>query len=480
MRISELIARFLAERGVDRVFSLCGGHILPIWDHVHKLGIRMIRRPAGRTSRRAHGPTLTEELTGRPGSCDGYGGPRFDERPSQASPTPHVARVPILVISGTPPRPQENMGALQAISHTDIARSITRYARTVSQAGHVLRELDEALAAAEGHCGEPGPAFIDFPTDVLREEIPESLMEHGRMAARVNPVIIPSPDSVKSAARMLCSAKRLLVISGRGAKGAGDALDRFLDRMNCVHIDTGESRGIVPQDHPSFMPAVRGKAMAEADVVLTVGRSLDFQLGYGSPAVFPNARFVRIGTAADELRGNRRADVEVFGSPAYALDALMDASDKSPETDTAWVEDMRAQDRKRREDLQRRLTETPHGEDALMHPYRMLGCIRDCLESDAVIVADGGDILSFARIALSSSDYLDCGAFGCLGVGVPFGIAAALAFPERQVVVVTGDGSLGFNAIELDTAKRHGGPDGGRGGEQRRVEHRAERPDKRL
>ena len=425
MRISELIARFLAERGVDRVFSLCGGHILPIWDHVHKLGIRMIDVRDERAA--VHMAHAHRELTGRPGVATVTAGPGLTNAVTGIA-NAHVARVPILVISGTPPRPQENMGALQGISHTDIVRSITRYARTVSQAGHVLRELDEALAAAEGHCGEPGPAFIDFPTDMLREEIPESLVEHGRMAARVNPAVIPSPGSVESAAQMLCSAGRLLVISGRGAKGSGETLERFLDRMNCVYIDTGESRGIVPQDHPSFMPAVRGKAMAEADVVLTVGRSLDFQLGYGSPAVFPNARFVRIGTAADELRGNRRADVEVFGSPAYALDALMDASDKPPETDTAWVEDMRAQDRKRREDLQRKLTETPPGKDGLMHPYRMLGCIRDCLESDAVIVADGGDILSFARIALSSSDYLDCGAFGCLGVGVPFGIAAALAF----------------------------------------------------
>ena len=320
-----------------------------------------------------------------------------------------------------------------------------------------MRELDEAMAAAEGRFGgEPGPAFIDFPTDMLREEIPESLVEYDRMAARENPVIIPSPDSVKSAASMLCSAKCLLVISGRGARGAEEALGRFLDRMNCVYIDTGESRGLIPQDHPSFMPAVRGKAMADADVVLTVGRTLDFQLGYGSPAVFPNARFVRIGTTAGELSGNRRADVEVFGSPAFALDAVLAASEKPPETDTAWVDEMRNQDRKRRDDLQKKLTETPPGKDGAMHPYRMLGCIRDCLEPDAVIVADGGDILSFARIALTSADYLDCGAFGCLGVGVPFGIAAALAFPERQVVVVTGDGSQGFNAIELDTAKRHG------------------------
>ena len=148
--------------------------------------------------------------------------------------------------------------------------------------------------------------------------------------------------------------------------------------------------------------------------------------------------------------------MEVFGSPALALDAILAAVDKPPATDEAWIADMRNQDRERRKKLQRRLIEAPPGSDGAMHPYRLLGCIRDCLKPDAVVIADGGDFLSFSRIALTGSDYLDCGAFGCLGVGVPFGIASALAFPERQVVVVTGDGSFGFNAVELDTCRRHG------------------------
>ena len=451
--VSHLIARFLAERGVDRVFSLCGGHILPIWDHAHQLRIRVIDVRDERAA--VHMAHAHRELTGCLGVAIVTAGPGLTNAVTGIA-NAHVSRVPILVISGVPPRPQENMGALQGISHVDIVRSITRYARTISQAGHVLRELDEAVAAAEGHCGEPGPAFIDFPTDVLREKVPESLVDHRHLAGRMDHSITPSGDAVESAAEMLCSASRLLVISGRGVKGAGEPLKQFLDQMGCVYLDTGESRGLISPDHPAYMPAVRGRAMGEADVVLTLGRSLDFQLGYGSPAVFPNARFVRIGTTAGELRGNRRADVEVFGSPALALDAILAAVDKPPATDEAWIADIRNQDRERRKKLQRRLIEAPPGSDGAMHPYRLLGCIRDCLKPDAVVIADGGDFLSFSRIALTGSDYLDCGAFGCLGVGVPFGIASALAFPERQVVVVTGDGSFGFNAVELDTCRRHG------------------------
>jgi acetolactate synthase-1/2/3 large subunit len=205
------------------------------------------------------------------------------------------------------------------------------------------------------------------------------------------------------------------------------------------------------------MPAMRGRAMQEADAVLTIGRTLDFQLGYGSRAVFPNARFVRMGLGASELRGNRRADVELFGSAREILETLASvAAGSTPMTDRPWVEEMRNADHKRRQAFMQKLAETPPGKDGAMHPYRLLGHVRDSLKEDAVVVADGGDFLSFSRVALSAGTYLDCGAFGCLGVGVPFGIASALTFPERQVVVVSGDGSFGFNAIELDTCRRHG------------------------
>jgi acetolactate synthase-1/2/3 large subunit len=196
--------------------------------------------------------------------------------------------------------------------------------------------------------------------------------------------------------------------------------------------------------------------MKGADVVITLGRTLDFQLGYGSPAVFPNARFVRIGTSASELRGNRRADVELFGTSAPTLGALLTAgAGLTPAVDRAWVQEMGSKDRDRRRGLLLQLAEAGAGEDGAMHPYRLLGCVRERLEKDAVIIADGGDFLSFSRIALTGGAYLDCGPFGCLGVGVPFGIAAGLAFPERQVVVLSGDGSFGFNAMELDTCRRH-------------------------
>ena len=453
-QISNLIARFLKERGVDRVFSLCGGHIMPIWDHLYRLGIRIIDVRDERAA--VHMAHAHSELTGRLGVAMVTAGPGLTNAVTGIA-NAYVSRVPLLVLSGVPPRPQQGMGALQAIPQADMVRLITRYARTVSSAEHVLRELDEAVAYAEGHGGEPGPAYLDFPTDVLRETFPDSMIDTMRFRARKTPVISPAAESIGAAAALLAKSKRPLVISGRGAKRAAKSLFNFLEVFDCVYLDTAESRGLIPEDHPLFMPAMRGKAMREADLIFTLGRSLDFQLAYGSKAVFPEAQFIRAGTTPSELRGNRRPEVELFGSPPAVLDALAEAlRDGIVASDHGWVEEMQTADRRSRQNLLNNLrTAAPPGKDGAMHPYRLLGCVREKLDRDAVVVADGGDFLSFARIALTGAAYLDCGPFGCLGVGVPFGIAAALALPDRQVVVLSGDGSFGFNAIELDTCRRH-------------------------
>lgn len=451
--ISFLISKFLAERGVDRIFSLCGGHILPIWDYAARLGIRIIDVRDERAA--VHMAQAHVELTGKLGVAMVTAGPGMTNAVTGIA-NAHISRVPLLVISGRPPRPQEFMGALQNLPQVEIIKPITRYARTIQHANHVLRELDEALACAAGQGNEPGPAFIDFPTDLLRETIPVPLVDKDRFKSREVFYPNPPPEAVNRALDILWAARRLVLISGRGARGAGRSITRLLDKLGCVYLDTAESRGLVPDDHPASMPAVRGLAMKEADVVLTLGRSLDFQLGYGSPAVFPDARFVRIGTSAAELRSNRRGDVEIYGSISTVLDAILTQLGQGRlSIDAEWIDDLRRHDRARRDKLQHQLTQAAPGADGAMHPYRLLGCLKGALNRDAVIIADGGDILSFARIALTGDMYMDSGGFGCLGVGVPFGIAAALAYPDKQVVVVSGDGSFGINAIDLDTARRH-------------------------
>ncbi|MFO1399258.1 MAG: thiamine pyrophosphate-binding protein [Burkholderiales bacterium] len=451
-----VIARFLKARGVDRVFGLCGGHIMPIWMALDREGIAIVDVRDERAAvymAHAYG-----ELKGTFGVALVTAGPGVTNAMTGIA-NAHVARAAVLVLSGTPPQPQENRGALQDMVHTDLVRSITRYARTVRDPARIVPELDEAVARALGEGGEPGPSYVDFPTDTLRAPVPRALVLDEHLRPHVPSVMLPDPETVRRAADVIFAAKKPLVISGRGARHAGDAVRRFLARTGAVYLDTGESRGLVPDDHPSVVAAMRAQAMAEADLVVTLGRRLDFQLAYGSPAVFGAATFVRIGNVAGEVRDNRRGEVGVLADVSPSLDAILAAAGgRAPATDRSWVEGLRARHVERVSRRRVAMASAPDGRDGRIHPDRLLAAIQDVLRSDSIVVADGGDALAFARVGLSSSGYLDPGSLGCIGIGTPFGIAASLACPDCDVVVVTGDGAFGFNAMEIDTAKRHGAP----------------------
>jgi len=190
--------------------------------------------------------------------------------------------------------------------------------------------------------------------------------------------------------------------------------------------------------------------------VLTVGRRLDFQLGYGSPAIFGNAQFVRISDTPSELRDNRRGAAEVLAPVDLTLTALLAAArGRTPAIDRAWAHALRERHEERAARLQAAMRSAPADAQGLMHPNTLLAAVQDAIGTDAVVVADGGDFLAFARVGLQCGAYLDPGSLGCIGIGTAFGIGAQLATPGRTVAVLTGDGAFGFNAMEIDTAARH-------------------------
>src|SRR5262245_28541869 len=317
------IARFLKARGVDRVFGLQGGHIQPIWDHVARQGIRIIDvRDEGAAVHMAHAHA---ELTGGFGVAMATAGPGVTNTVT-AMANASLARAPVLLIGGCTSRPQANMGPLQDIPHVDILRPVTRASRTLRVADQVIRELDEAVARAMGDNGEPGPVYLEIPTDVLRTRVPPQLVLDEWMQAKPARVLPPNPAALAEAVDALWSAKRPLVMTGRGARSTGAALKRLLDATGALYLDTQESRGLVSADHPATVAAARAAAMAEADVVLLIGRKLDYQVGYGSPAVFPRARFIRLSDAPGELIDNRRGQPELLATPALAIDAMVAAA----------------------------------------------------------------------------------------------------------------------------------------------------------
>ncbi len=451
--VAAWIARALKARGVDRVFGLQGGHIQPIWDRVAQAGIRIVDVRDERAA--MHMAHAHAELTGSLGVAMATAGPGVTNTVTAVA-NAALARVPVLLIGGCAPRVQDNMGPLQGVPQTDIMRPITRYARTARIAEHALRELDEAIACAAGDTGEPGPAYIEIPTDVLRRPVARNLVLDEWLEPAPPRRLPPDPARVAEAAAAIRAARRPLAISGRGARGAGDAVLRFLDAADALYLDTQESRGLAPADHPSAVGSMRGAAMAGADLVITLGRKLDYQLGFGSPAVFPEARFVRIADNGAELIDNRRGAPEMLADVGLALDAITEAlGNDAGARDSEWLDGLRGKHRAR---VARSAGSAApaRGADGKIHPMAIFDAIRETADPDHIAIADGGDLLSFARIGLDSRTYLDAGIFGCLGVGVPFAVAAALAFPERQVISVNGDGAFGINAMEIDTAVRHG------------------------
>jgi acetolactate synthase-1/2/3 large subunit len=450
--VAEWVARFLQSRGPARVFGLQGGHIQPIWDRLVTLGIPIVDvRHEGAA---VHMATAHALLTGELGVALVTSGPGVTNAVTSVA-NADLERAPILVIGGCPPARQDHMGPLQGTPHVEIMRPVTRLARTLRIADQVPRELDYAMSIARGAANLPGPVYVEIPTDVLRTRIADAAALPEYLAPHAPTRAMPDPRDVERAATLLATAKRPLVISGRGARGAAKALSAFLDASGAAYLDTQESRGLVPNEHPAHAGAMRAAAMAEADLVLTVGRKLDYQLGYGSPAAFPNARFVRIAEFAGERDDNRPGAAAIGGDVATALAMLAQAIDHV-QRDTSWRDALHAKHVERSRKYLASLDATPNGSDGRMHPNRIFAALQRQLRPDAIGIADGGDILSFARLGLSTSTYLDSGAFGCLGVGVPFANAATLAFPDRQVVAICGDGAFGLHAMEIDTAARHG------------------------
>jgi len=426
--VAALIARYLKSQGVQRVYGLCGGHIMPLWMRLDDEGIRIIDvRDERAAVYMAHAEA---DLTGGLGVALVTAGPGVTNAMTGIA-NAHVSRVPVLVLSGLPPMPQENRGALQDIVHTDLVRSITRYARTVHHADLALQEIDEAVSRALGQGGEPGPVYVDFPVDVVRARVSAAMQMPERFTPRADIEMMPDDVSIRAAVELLWSAKRPLVISGRGAKGASEELCDLLSRVGAAYLDTGESKGLVPESHPSVVAAMRGTVMQQADVVVTVGRRLDFQLAYGSPAVFGEAKFIRIADCAAARRDKRRGTVEILSTGRRELQALLEsAGDRRSAADASWLEGLRAKHLERSKKLIRSMRDAAPGSDGLMHPNRVLAALRDALPDDAVVVADGGDFLSFARVGLPATTYLDPGSLGCIGVGTPFGVAASLVCPD--------------------------------------------------
>ena len=443
-----LAAETLRGHDVDTLFTLSGGHLFPLYDGCVKAGIRLVDTRHEQTA--AFAAEGWAKVTRRPGIAALTAGPGVTNGVSAIT-SAFLNGSPVMVIGGRAPRARWGAGSLQELDHVPIVASITKEAVTAFSSEEIPGLVDSALRAA---CTpHRGPAFVDVPLDAWGTSA-VTLPDPPRADELAG--IAPDPDAVAAVAKLVREADRPALMVGADVfwARAEDALEAFADAARLPTFANGLGRGLLPADHPLSFSRVRGTAFGQADLVVVAGTPLDFRLGFGR---FGDARVVHL---ADSPRGlARHVDLAagVGGDLARTLSALADAGSGSVDAAErdAWVTQLREEEQSRRA---REVDDLESGASPI-RPTRVYGELRRRLERNAIVIGDGGDFVSYAGKYVDTyhpGGFLDPGPYGCLGTGSGYALAAALAHPDRQVVVMWGDGALGFSLGDLDTLVRFG------------------------
>lgn len=443
-----LIARRLKASGIDTLFTLSGGHLFSIYDGCRDEGVRLI------DTRHEQTATFAAEgwskVTRVPGVAALTAGPGITNGMS-AMAAAQQNQSPLVVLGGRAPALRWGMGSLQEIDHVPFVAPLTRFAATAQSAQDAGLLVDQALRASVG--APSGVGFVDFPMD----HVFSMSDDDGRPGALSD---LPSPpvvdaDALDRAVDLLSRARRPVIMAGTNVWwGHGEtALLRLAEQLGIPVLMNGMARGVVPADHPLAFSRARSKALGGADVALIVGVPMDFRLGFGG--VFgTDTQLIVVDRARPERAHPRPVAAELYGGLTGILSALAESgtSDHQDWTDRLRTVETAARDLERAELAEDRIP---------LHPMRVYAELAPLLDRDAVVVIDAGDFGSYAGRVIDSYQpgcWLDSGPFGCLGSGPGYALAAKLARPERQVVLLQGDGAFGFSGMEWDTLVRHNVP----------------------
>ncbi|HEY3085698.1 MAG TPA: acetolactate synthase [Candidatus Dormibacteraeota bacterium] len=428
----ELVALALKRAGVSHLFTLNGGHIWPVLTGAVEHGIRVVDvRHEQSAAFAAEGWAKVTRECGVAAVTAGPGVTNSTSALAQALGNDS----PMFVIGGRAPVARWGMGSLQEMDHVEVVRSLTKKAVTLSSADDAYATASELMRAALSR--RTGPVFMDIPIDVFfgAADYPEATEHLTRDAG-------PPPDheQLRDIARALRAAESPVVIAGGGVwwAHAEDELRQLVEAGQLPLTVQGMARGMLPPSHPLFFSRARSKALRDSDVALVLGARLDFRLNFGQPPVFGDeTRIIRLDVDNADLK--------------TAIAWL--ASDDVGRHD-GWVESLRATETAARA-RDRAMTDS---DASPVHPARLIAEVDRFADRDAIIVGDGGDFISFAGRLIEREQpglWIDPGPFGCLGSGPGYAMAAKLARPDRQVLLLSGDGAFGFSAMEFDTMVRH-------------------------
>lgn len=448
-----LVARTLKAAGVDTIFTLCGGHVMGIYDGCLDEDIDVVDvrheqaavHAADAWARLHPGRVGVAVLTAGPGVTDGVTGVANAWR----------ANSPILVIGGQGPFDNLRRGSLQEMDHVSVMRPISKWADACYQTDRLGEYVESAIRTALS--GVPGPAFLEVPMDVLHgpvdlDSVPAPVFRDYRVAGAA-----PAVD-VEAAAALLASASSPMLMAGTSLKWSDGAaaLRRFVESTRIPCFTNGMARGLLAMDHPQFFNRSRRDALARADVVVLAGTPLDFRMKFGD-SIPADAKIVQLELDQTLVGQNRAADIGLVGNLGANLDALGKALGGEPLSIDEHVAGLRSLEDVAHEQLLAQL----ESDEVPIDPLRLCKEIAAAVTDDMIVIGDGGDIVAQASKVIQvpkNGAWMDPGPLGTLGVGMPFALAAQLAYPDKRVMIVYGDGSFGLNGFEYDTAVRFGLP----------------------
>ncbi|MCA9075353.1 MAG: hypothetical protein KDA93_09990 [Planctomycetaceae bacterium] len=451
----KLAARALKNAGVECIFTLCGGHVMPIYDGCLDEGIRIIdvrheqatTHAADAWARVNPGKIGVAVVTAGPGVTDCVTGVANAWR----------ANSPILVFGGQGPLGNLRRGSLQEMDHVSVMKPITKWADACYDTTRIGEYVETGIKHAIS--GSPGPAYLEIPMDVLMNTTDGSTM-NDRPISTVPPAITPDESSAVAALEILQKAERPMLMAGTSVKwsNAQSQLNEFLERTNIPAYANGMGRGTIPRESKHLFNRTRRAATSECDVMILAGTVLDFRMGFGKK-IPPSTKIIQLDMDYTLIGHNRPSDVALVGNLACSFDLLNQTMEE--QGISLDFSDYSAKLRAGEEAAESELAERYSSNETPIDSLRLCKEIADAVTDDMIVIGDGGDIVAQASkvVPIPRKGYwMDPGPLGTLGVGMPFAIAAQIAHPVKRVMIIYGDGSFGLNGFEYDTAVRFGLP----------------------
>jgi len=453
-----LVAKALKNEGVDTIFTLCGGHIIDIYDGCIEEGIRILDFRHEQTA--AHAADGYARQTGKLGCLVTTAGPGFTNAITGIA-TAFRSESPVLHIGGQSALSQWKMGGLQELPHMEILKPITKFSSTVMSTERISDMV--AMAARECFNGACGPSYLEIPRDVLDREIPISsakIPEIGKYRASIKSQA--DIESIKQVSEILHVSERPAILFGQQvwqSRSQNEAID-FIEKLHIPAYTNGASRGMIDSKSTYCFDRTRGDAFKDADTIIIVGTPFDFRMGYGS-RISKDIKIIQIDQDYTNVGKNRDVDVGLVGHPGAIMAQIQQyMPEYSQNTLTKrheWVESLAAKE----DEKYQKLLPTFKSDNKPIHPYRVAYEINEFLSDDTIFIGDGGDVVTISAQAVrpkNAGQWMDPGALGSLGVGTGFAIAAKLANPNKEVLCYYGDGSFGMTAFDIETADRFGLP----------------------